>query len=139
MVDGTMMVVIVNSAIRMAMLFNARNIPGADATDAEVLSYLRAGIMLSCMYFLTAALGMSSFTLAMVHGSSGANLYAPVSINGKTIDPAKGLKLIRLIVLMVEVLLAILWSTYGLQSVDHYVVARRAYFLCIILAWFAII
>ncbi|KAI8903224.1 hypothetical protein EDD86DRAFT_261820 [Gorgonomyces haynaldii] len=117
---------------RVGMLVNLRNVVNLDIsnmTDTDAQVYVRTTIILEHFQLIFAPLAMSTFINTMVKTASGANLFDPIKVGQKMIDPGKALKIFRLLVLLTNVSLVCVFCTIGLDSLADYVLYRRAYYL----------
>ncbi|KAI8895674.1 hypothetical protein BC833DRAFT_600452 [Globomyces pollinis-pini] len=86
-----------------------------------------AGIVyIEMIVWIFGGLTTNALVQAMVTASSGAKLYSPMKINGKIVDPARALKLYRVVVLLVNSLSFCLLASKGVYGTkEDYIMYRR--------------
>ncbi|KAI8908300.1 hypothetical protein EDD86DRAFT_207269 [Gorgonomyces haynaldii] len=118
--------------LRSGVLANLRSVQSMNVqtmTDAEAQSHVRTTLIIEAVQIITGSLAMSAFINTMVKTATGANLFDPIKIGQKIIDPGKALKLFRLFVLLATITFVCLLSIIGVNgSYEQYVVYRRLYY-----------
>ncbi|KAJ3275202.1 hypothetical protein HDV01_000927 [Terramyces sp. JEL0728] len=96
---------------------------------------LRITILLDLIALLCGGLALSNFVSYFVGATTGTNLSELWQVNGQQINPVLGLKLIRVLVFVYNIIVYILWEIYGLQSPEAFNIYRRyAYYFSAILS-----
>ncbi|KAI8915534.1 hypothetical protein EDD86DRAFT_196277 [Gorgonomyces haynaldii] len=121
-----------SAIFRSAMLGNLRNVVNLDIphmSDQDAQVYVRNTIMVEVVQIITGSLAMSAFINTMVKTATGANLFDPIKIGQKTVDPGKALKLFRLFVLLCTITFVCLLGIVGVNgSLQEYLVYKRLYY-----------
>ncbi|KAI8905634.1 hypothetical protein EDD86DRAFT_249205 [Gorgonomyces haynaldii] len=98
-------------------------------SDSDAQVHVRTTLLLEHMQLIFAPLGLSIFISTMAKTASGANLFEPIKIGSKVVDPQKFIRLVRVVVLLTNISLVCVFCSIGLQSHADYITWKRAYYL----------
>ncbi|KAI8903413.1 hypothetical protein EDD86DRAFT_99149 [Gorgonomyces haynaldii] len=120
-------------SFRAAMIGSLRSVSLLDRTtlsDVDVQVHVRTTILLEVVQIVFGALSLAAFINTMVKTATGANLFQPIKIGQRIVDPGKALKLFRLFVLLMTLTTAFLFGFLGLNgSYEDFVFYRRLHYL----------
>ncbi|KAJ3301133.1 hypothetical protein HDV03_001323 [Kappamyces sp. JEL0829] len=87
---------------------------------------VRVNIVMDMLSYIVGGLGGSSISMFIVKTTTGSNLYDPIEWRGRKINPIVALKLWRAMVLVYLITAYSCFCTFGLESLELYVLWRRA-------------
>ncbi|KAI8892143.1 hypothetical protein BC833DRAFT_612544 [Globomyces pollinis-pini] len=117
------------ASIRIIFLSHIRSIINFDlknTTTEQLQLHVAGNIYIDLVVWIFAGLTTNALVKAMITACSGTNLYDPIKINGKKVDPTKALKIYRVVVLIINTVAFVLFAAKGVYGTkQEYVLLRR--------------
>ncbi|KAI8916438.1 hypothetical protein EDD86DRAFT_273240 [Gorgonomyces haynaldii] len=131
--DKLSLVISLYAILRIIYLFHMRQLAVIDLpsmTDTQAIDWVRASIYIDFFVWVVGGLAGNMVVASMVEIAGVANLYEPIKIRQKIVDPIRILRVIRVVYILVSFTFFSLWAFIGIVSdLGQYRLWRRACYL----------